>query len=174
MPVEDIASFTSRPDISVPDYILDSIARKPPELVNAPNEGLGDMTKTNAPNIGLRPDDFPLEYFAPEPELGPYEQQRTALDAILQGVSRAKSTPSGGIGDLRDGDNLAFFDTSRGVFGSIPNPINVLTNKNLAKQGNIYTSASSGGRGSKRSKGDLLNELSRSIGSAINFSGSNR
>ena len=69
---------------------------------------------------------------------------------------------------------VAFFDTNRGVFGSIPNPIDVLTNKNLARQGNIYTSASTGGRGSKRSKGDLLNELSRSIGSAINFSGSNR
>ena len=95
-----IASPTSRPDIPVPNYVLDSIARKPPELVNAPNEGLGDMTKRNAPNIGLRPDDFPLEYFAPEPDLGPYEQQRTALDAILQGVSRAKSTPSGGITDL--------------------------------------------------------------------------
>ena len=67
---------------------------------------------------------------------------------------------------------LAFFDTN--VFGNIPNPIDVLTNKNLARQGRIYTSASSGGRGSKKSKGDLINELSRSIGDAINFSGSNR
>lgn len=45
-----------------PSEVLDSIAAKPPELVNAPNEGLGRQG-------GLR-------FFAPEPELGPYEQSQ--------------------------------------------------------------------------------------------------
>ena len=187
-----VASPTSRPEFLVgtraPNYGFERTA----EMRNAPNFGqmlyedrpknapnFGQMLyedrPKNAPNIGLRAEDFPLEDFAPEPELGPYEQEvvsQNLADIIMQGMQN--STPSGGIGDLRGGNNLAFFDTNRGVFGSIPNPINVLTNKNLARQGNIYTSASTGGRGSKRSKGDLLNELSRSIGSAINFSGSNR
>ena len=60
-----------------PSEVLDSIAAKPPELVNAPNEGLMrfEDRPRNAPNVGLSRQDF-LELFAPEPELGPYEQSQ--------------------------------------------------------------------------------------------------
>ena len=84
-PVTEIDTVTSRPMDEIdtisfqslfPSEELDSIAAKPPELVNAPNVGLSRQDfPRNAPNVGLSRQDF-LELFAPEPELGPYEQSQ--------------------------------------------------------------------------------------------------
>ena len=71
---------------------IDTIAAKPPELVNAPNEGLSRQ-------------DF-LELFAPEPELGPYEQSQemTPAEMLREIISQPPSPRTGGQAQVAEFD----------------------------------------------------------------------
>ena len=90
-----------------PSEVLDSIAAKPPELVNAPNEGLMrfEDRPRNAPNVGLSRQDF-LELFAPEPELGPYEQSQemTPAEMLREIISQPPSPRTGGQAQVAELD----------------------------------------------------------------------
>ena len=101
-PMDEIDMVTSRPMDEIdtisfqslfPSEVLDSIASKPPELVNAPNEGLGRQG-------GLR-------FFAPEPELGPYEESQAPTrdlrdSTAVAGLDSSKITDALSSGILTD------------------------------------------------------------------------
>ena len=113
-PMDEIDTVTSRPMDEIdtisfqslfPSEELDSIAAKPPELVNAPNEGLGRQG-------GLR-------FFAPEPELGPYEQSQAPTRDLRDSTAVAElDVPS--IADLLNSGLLQDLLTEQGPRTSIP------------------------------------------------------
>ena len=78
-------------------------------------------------------------------------QGNPMVDAIMQGMDRARAAPAAPTTDL------AFTDTITNVFGSLPGQTTY--KGNLARKGNTYTSASQGGITSTRREPSMYDKI---------------
>ena len=76
------------------------------------------------------------------------------VDAMISGMQNAAANPAPATTDL------AFTDTFTNVFGGLTSPLEFVGN-NLAKKGNTYTSASSGGITSTRRQPSMYDKVAR-------------
>lgn len=132
---------------------LQSVVDRAQDLRNINKFDIGPGTLTISPQFDLREGitGGSIEYNMPLGG-GISSLSNPMVDAITQGMNRARNAPAAPTTDL------AFTDTLTNVYGTLTSPETYVGN-NLVRRGNTYTSASSGGRSSTRREPSMYDKI---------------
>jgi hypothetical protein len=150
----DYMGMIDTPQMNVPDIPTSPAAGLMDSVRGLNQFDIGPGTLSVTPEFGSKGlTGGMLEYSVP---IGPTSSlQNTGnpmVDAIIGGMNNAAANPAPATTDL------AFTDTFTNVFGGLSNPVEFVGN-NLAKKGNTYTSASSGGITSTRRQPSMYDKI---------------